>query len=299
MAALTPERPSSARAWLLATRPRTLLAAVGPVAVGTAVASSEGGARFGPALAALLGALLLQVVSNFANDLFDFEKGADNEARLGPARATQMGWLSPTQMRVGIACAIAAAVLVGLYLVSVGGWPVVAIGILSIAAALAYTGGPRPFGYVGLGDPAVFLFFGVIAVVGTAYVQTGAFSWAALAASLPVGAVATAILVVNNLRDIDSDRDAGKITLAVRFGATAARREYSALIVFAYVAPGLLAIGGMTSAWVLLPWLTAPLAVTRLRAIWRDSGPALNPLLGATAQLGLLHSLLLALGFWV
>jgi len=206
------------RAWLLAARPRTLAVSVAPVAVGSAVAVSEGGARAGPALAALAGALLLQVGSNFANDLFDFEKGVDTEARIGPARATQLGLLSPRQMRLGTAAVFAAAAGVGLILVWMAGWPVAVVGAVSILAAVTYTGGPWPFGYHGLGEVAVFGFFGVVAVVGTDYVQTLALSGRALAASVPVGALATAILVVNNVRDIESDRRAGKRTLSVRLG---------------------------------------------------------------------------------
>ena len=285
------------RAWLLAARPRTLAVSIGPVAVGSAVAASEGGARAGPALAALLGALLLQVGSNFANDVFDFEKGADTEERIGPARAAQLGLLSPHQMRVGTALVFAAAALMGLYLIGVAGWPVAVVGGVSILAALTYTGGPWPFGYHGLGDPAVFLFFGVVAVVGTDYVQTLAFSWRALAASLPVGALATAILVVNNVRDIENDARAGKRTLAVRLGRRGGRIEYAALVLGPYA--GLLAfwLAGWTSVYVLAPWLTLPWALSLVRTLsTRSDGPSLNGALAGTAQLGLAFSLLFGLG---
>lgn len=285
------------RAWLLAARPRTLLVSVGPVAVGSAVAASEGGARAGPALAALAGTLLLQVGSNFANDLFDFERGADTEERIGPVRAAQEGLLSPRQMRFGTALALAAAALSGVYLIAVAGWPVAAVGGISILAALAYTGGPWPFGYHGLGDLAVFLFFGVVAVVGTDYVQTLAFSWRALAASLPVGALATAILVVNNVRDIESDERAGKRTLAVRLGRRGGCLEYAALVLGSYALLPLFWVGGWSSLLVLAPWITLPWALSLLHTLWtHGNGSSLNAALGGTAQLGLVFSLLFSLG---
>jgi 1,4-dihydroxy-2-naphthoate octaprenyltransferase len=286
------------RAWLLAARPRTLAVSVAPVAVGSAVAVSEGGARAGPALAALAGALLLQVGSNFANDLFDFEKGADTEARIGPARATQLGLLSPRQMRLGTAVVFAAAAGVGLILVWMAGWPVAVVGAVSILAAVTYTGGPWPFGYHGLGEVAVFGFFGVVAVVGTDYVQTLALSGRALAASVPVGALATAILVVNNVRDIESDRRAGKRTLSVRLGRRGGCVEYAALLLLAYaVLPGLW-LAGEASGFVLAPWLTLPGALALTRTLFtRSDGPSLNAALAGTAQLTLAFSLLFGLGF--
>jgi 1,4-dihydroxy-2-naphthoate octaprenyltransferase len=286
------------RAWLLAARPRTLAVSVAPVAVGSAVAVSEGGARAGPALAALAGALLLQVGSNFANDLFDFEKGVDTEARIGPARATQLGLLSPRQMRLGTAAVFAAAAGVGLILVWMAGWPVAVVGAVSILAAVTYTGGPWPFGYHGLGEVAVFGFFGVVAVVGTDYVQTLALSGRALAASVPVGALATAILVVNNVRDIESDRRAGKRTLSVRLGRRGGCVEYAALLFLAYaVLPGFW-LAGETSGFVLAPWLTLPGALALTRTLFtRSDGPSLNAALAGTAQLTLAFSLLFGLGF--
>lgn len=287
------------RVWLMAARPRTLPVAVAPVVVGTAVAAADGSMRTGPALAALLGALLLQIASNLANDLFDHERGADTAERIGPARVSQLGLMAPSRMRAGIALVLLAAAAVGLYLTAVAGWPVVAAGVASIIAALAYSGGPWPFGYKGLGDVAVFAFFGVVAVTGTYYVQALTLSAEALACSLAVGSLATAILVVNNVRDIDTDRAAGKMTLAVRLGPRRGRWEYVALIGFAYaLLPCLLALGGR-SAWVLLPLLTLPMALRLLRTVVaRSDGPALNAALAGTAQLTLWYSLLLALG-WV
>jgi 1,4-dihydroxy-2-naphthoate octaprenyltransferase len=285
--------PDSPRAWLLAARPATLPAAIAPVAVGTACAAAAGGVRPGPAAAAAVGALLLQVAANFANDVFDFEKGADREDRLGPPRAVQSGLLSPAAMRRGLVAVLAAALAVGVYLAAVAGWPVVAIGIASIAAAVAYTGGPFPLGYHGLGDLMVLLFFGFVAVCGTAFVQVGGLPALAVAASVPVGALATAILVVNNLRDRAGDAIAGKRTLAVRLGPGGARVEYAALLAVAYTVP--IALAALRGEWLLAaPVVTAPWAVRLVGSIWRRDGLALNPCLPATARLLLLHSLVWA-----
>jgi 1,4-dihydroxy-2-naphthoate octaprenyltransferase len=286
------------RAWVMAARLRTLPVAVAPVVVGTAVAASEGVANPLPAFGALIGALLLQLVSNFANDVFDMEKGADTEERIGPPRATQLGLLSPDAMRMGIAVALGAAAGVGLYLFWVAGWPVLVIGLLSMVAAVAYTGGPWPFGYKGLGDPAVFIFFGVIAVVGSHYVQSLELSLAALAASIGVGALATAILVVNNLRDIDTDEQAGKRTLAVRLGRAGARREYVVLLGVAYALLPFYWLGLGRSIFVMLPALSLPKALALVRTLHAtQEGPPLNAALAGTAQLTLLYSVLLASGW--
>ncbi len=290
-------RPGSPQAWVLAARPRTLPVSLGPVLVGTAIAWSEGSVHAGAALAAGIVALLLQIGSNLANDVFDFEKGADTEARIGPPRATQMGLLTPAALKRGMVVVFAAACGAGLYLAWLAGPLIVAVGAVSIAAAIAYTGGPYPLGYHGLGDVAVFVFFGLVAVVGTTFVQTGDFPPLALWASLPVGALATAILVVNNLRDVDTDRDAGKRTLAVRLGRRGARAEWAALVGGAYLVTLVLwgAIG--TGPLVLLPWLSAPRAWSLWRVVRESTqGPALNEALAGTAQLGLVFSLLLALG---
>ncbi len=290
-------RPGSVGAWILALRPRTLPVSLAPVVVGTAVAYQQGGLRIAPALAAALGALLLQIGSNLANDVFDFEKGADTEARIGPPRATQLGLLTPRQMKRGMLVVFGLALLVGLYLTAVAGPAIVAIGLVSIAAAVAYTGGPWPLGYHGLGDLAVFVFFGVVAVTGTVFVQLGQVPPLAFVASIPVGALATAILVVNNLRDIETDRAAGKRTLAVRLGRRAARGEWALLVGSAYGLASLpwLLLGA--SAWVLLCWLTLPLAGKLGRVIFsQETGPPLNAALAGTAQLSLFFSLLFAAG---
>lgn len=249
---------SQRQIWLLAARPKTLPAAAAPVIVGTAVAISEGVFSFGPALAALLGALLIQIGTNLANDVFDFKKGADTGERLGPMRVTQAGLLSPEQVMQGMWATFGLAVVVGLYLVYVGGWPIVLVGLLSIAAGIAYTGGPFPLGYNGLGDIFVFIFFGLVAVCGTYYVQAQAISRVAYFAAIPIGLLATAILVVNNLRDIETDKKVGKKTLAVRLGREGAQMEYVLLIGVAYIIPLFMWVSGVSSVAVFLVWLSLP-----------------------------------------
>jgi 1,4-dihydroxy-2-naphthoate octaprenyltransferase len=292
--------PGSARApvsaWFLAARPRTLPAAVSPVLVGCAVATQAG--RFAPlpALAALLVALLLQIGANFANDVADFHKGADTGERLGPTRATQSGLLTPRQVASAAALTLAIAAVPGLYLVWLGGWPLAVLGLLAIAAAVAYTAGPKPIGYHGLGEVFVFLFFGPVAVTGTAYVMTGAVTPLAVMAAVPMGCLIAAILVVNNLRDLDTDRAAGKRTLAVRIGKDATRREYALLLAAAYAASLILWLSGITSAMPLLAWATLPLAVVLARQVWTVTGRALNPVLAGTARLCLWYAIAFAAG---
>jgi len=289
--------PGSIGAWVMAIRPQTLPVSVGPVLVGTAVAYVEGALQVAPAVAAGFGALCLQIGSNFANDVFDFEKGADTEDRIGPPRASQLGLLSPRALKTGMFVVFALATLAGFYLATVAGPVILGVGAVSILAAIAYTGGPYPLGYHGLGDVAVFLFFGLVAVVGTTFVQTGTLPALAWWTAIPVGALATAILVVNNLRDVDTDTVAGKRTLAVRMGRSGARSEWAALVGGAYLVPVILCFGLGLSVWVLLPLASMPRAV-RLFGVIRstEEGPALNQALAGTAQLGFLFSLLLALG---
>jgi len=292
-------RPTPWQAWGWALRPRTLPVGAAPVLVGSAVAASQGGFRPGWALAALGVALLLQVGSNLANDAFDHERGADTQERLGPARATAQGWIPARRVKAAAAAALGAAALLGLPLALRLGWPALALGGAAVAAAWLYTGGRRPYGYAGAGDPAVFAFFGPAAVCGTAAVQTGTWSGAALAASLPVGALATAVLVVNNLRDVETDARAGKRTLAVRLGARGARWEYTGLLALAALAPPGLALAGAASPAVLLAWGALPLALPPLQAVWGPAGgPALNEALGGTARLLLVYAAGLAFGFW-
>jgi 1,4-dihydroxy-2-naphthoate octaprenyltransferase len=285
-----------ARAWGLAIRPKTLPAALAPVLVGTAVAVDAGGFRAGPALAAGIGALLLQIGSNLANDVHDFERGADRDDRLGPLRVTQAGLLAPADVRAGMVLTFGLASLVGLYLAAVGGWPVVAIGLASIAAAVAYTAGPFPLGYNGLGDLFVMLFFGFVAVGGTVWVQMRALPAATWPSALAVGALVTAILVVNNVRDVEQDRASGKHTLPVRFGREWGVREYAGLLVLAYLVPAGMALGGLAAPTVLVVLVTLPLASRLSRSLARDRGRALNRTLAGTARLALLWSVLFAAG---
>ncbi|MFW5925352.1 MAG: 1,4-dihydroxy-2-naphthoate polyprenyltransferase [Myxococcota bacterium] len=288
--------PGRLRAWWLAARPATLTAAVVPVVVGTACAVAVSGFRPGPAVAALLGAMLIQVGTNFANDVFDYEKGADTDARLGPTRAVASGLLTPAAMRRAMAIAFALATGCGVYLTWVAGWPVVAIGVASIVAGMAYTGGPYPLGYHGLGDPFVFVFFGFVAVCGTAYVQVLEVPAIAWWASVPVGCIATAVLVVNNLRDRTTDVGAGKRTLAVRLGRRGAVAEYVLLLAASYATPVLMWALGVVSWPVLLPLASLPSAVAVARRLIASEGAALNPLLGATARLLVWFGLPFAVG---
>jgi len=285
----------TASSWILAARPATLTAAAAPVAVGTACAYAAGGLDWPAAIAALLGAFWIQIGTNFANDVFDAEKGADGPARVGPTRAVAAGLLTAAQMRRAMIVAFGLATACGVYLTAHAGWPVVAIGVASVIAGIAYTGGPWPLGYHGLGDVFVMAFFGFVAVCGTAFVQCGYVPMLAWWLSVPVGALATAVLVVNNLRDRDTDVHAGKRTLAVRFGRGAAITEYTLLVVAAYGVPALLVAAGVTP-WLLLPLATLPVARGLVARVAGTDGASLNPLLGATARLLLLHSLLLTVG---
>ncbi len=289
-------RPSGLAIWVLAARPRTLSAAVVPVMAGTAAAAAEG--AFSPlaAAAALAGSLAVQILANFSNDYFDAKKGADRD-RQGPLRVMQSGLVTEGQMRAAIAAAIGFAVLCGIYLVAVGGIPIAVIGIASILAGLAYTGGPFPLGYHGLGDVFVFVFFGLVAVAGTYYVQALRWSQSILWIATPVGLMTTAILVVNNLRDAPRDRAAGKLTLVARFGRRFGRWEYALLLLFSYAVPVFLAAGRRTGPGVLLTWLSLPLAIRTARRAFSDpEAPSFNRALAATSQLVLVYGLLLSAG---
>ena len=295
MTAAAEVRPGSFRAWVLASRPQTLTAAVVPVLVGTAVAHVHGAIRVGPAVAALVGAMLLQIAANFANDVFDHEKGADTEERLGPTRAVQAGLLTARAVRAGLLVTIALSLAVGAYLTWASGWPILAIGIASILSAVAYTGGPYPLGYHGLGDVFVMAFFGFVAVCGTAFVETGTVPTLAILASVPVGSLATCILVVNNLRDRHTDVKAGKRTLAVRLGRRGVLAEYVLLLVASYAIPA--AIAAIHRApWALLPLASLPIAVRLFLKIRSTEGRALNDYLAGTAKLLLAFGVLFAAG---
>lgn len=298
MSASTASAPPRAtrEAWLLAVRPKTLPAAISPVLVGCALAWAAGAFAWLPALAAFAVALLLQIGANLANDVSDFRRGADTAERQGPLRVTQGGLISPRHVEWATAIVLAAATIPGLYLVWQAGVGLAVLGLLAIAAAVLYTGGPRPFGYLGLGELFVFIFFGPVAVIGTAYVMTKEISVQSVLAAMAMGCLITAILVVNNLRDISTDRAAGKNTLAVRLGESGTRWEYAILLTIAYVAPVMLRTSGTTEWGPMLAWVTLPLAVILIRAVWRSSGKALNPILAGTARLCLWFAVALSVG---
>ncbi len=287
---------NSRNPWLLAARPNTLPAAVVPVLVGSALAFRDGAFQPLAALAALFAAVCIQIGTNLANDVHDFRKGADT-ARVGPTRVTTAGLLAPEAVERGMWLVFGLAALAGLYLVYVGGWPIVLIGVASILAGVAYTAGPFPLGYNGLGDLFVFLFFGLAGVMGTYYVQALAVTWPAFLAAIPVGALTTNVIVVNNVRDADTDRAVGKRTLAVLLGRIVARAEYALLVAVAYLTPLALWLGFGLPVWTLLPWVTLPWAVSLTRMVYTVLGPGLNKALVGTARLLAVFGALFALGF--
>lgn len=288
--------PTPLRAWWLAARPATLSIAIVPVVVGTALAWREaGGIDWGVALVALVAAMLIQIGTNLFNDVGDYERGTDRPDRLGPPRATAMGWLAAAEVRRAAATSFGLALVLGAYLVSVGGWPIFAIGLASVAAGIAYTGGPRPIAYTASGEFFVFVFFGLVATAGTHFLLTGRLAAAALVAGTILGALAAAVLVVNNYRDLDGDAQAGKITLAVRVGRAATRLEFAALVGAAFALLPLLGVVTRAGAWLALPLAAAPFAVALVLGFWRAPvTTALNLFLKRTAQLQLAFGLLLA-----
>jgi 1,4-dihydroxy-2-naphthoate octaprenyltransferase len=291
-------RPSAVRIWILAARPQTLPVGLAPVLVGAALAIQQDQFRVVAFLAALLGALFIQVGANLSNDYSDARRGADTEDRLGPVRVTAGDLIPPRQVLVATWVSFALAGLCGIYLIATVGWVILAIGAASIVAGLLYTGGPRPYGYEGLGEVFVFLFFGLVAVTGTHYVLAERFDAVALALAVPVGLMASAVLVVNNVRDIDTDRRAGKRTLAVRLGRERTRRMYTAMLTLASL---LTVVYGFVlealSPWVALVLLSAPLAVRLARTVATHvDGPTLNRALAGTGRLELLFCVLLSAG---
>ena len=283
----------------MAARPRTLPAAVAPVLVGTALAATEGTFRWLTFVAAMLGALFIQVGTNLSNDYSDARRGADTEDRLGPVRVTAGGLVPPRQVLVATYVAFGVAVLAGVYLIATAGWELLLVGAASILAGVLYTGGPRPYGYEGLGEVFVFLFFGVVAVTGSYFAQTEQLTWEAFVLAVPVGLLAAAILVVNNVRDLETDRRAGKRTLAVRLGRGRARALYAAMVYGAFVAavlPWLLGSDEL-SAWLGLAVLALPLAVPAVAIVRsRTDGPSLNGALARTGMLQLVFCALLSAG---
>jgi 1,4-dihydroxy-2-naphthoate polyprenyltransferase len=284
------------RAWILAIRPKTLPAAVAPVLLGLAVARQSTSIAQGPAIATLLGALLLQVASNLANDVFDNEKGADRSDRVGPTRVVSTGLLSASNVKLGLAGVLFLALCAGAYLSGVAGAPIVIIGVAAAISAIAYTAGPFALAYHGLGEVFVFIFFGPVAVTGTVFIQTQQVPVLAWLAGISQGALAVNILVVNNLRDRTEDERAGKRTLAVRFGERFCLIQYATLLVVAYLVP--IAWWGLTreSGLILAPLFSLPLALVVFRKVCQTRGAGLNTLLARTAQIVLIFSLLFATG---
>jgi len=290
-------RPSGIRIWTAAARVRTLPAAIAPVLVGTALAGYAH--LFHPLrfVAALVGAVFIQVGTNLSNDYSDARRGADAEDRLGPVRVTAGGLVPPRHVLLATYFSFAVAVLAGAYLVAVAGWQLLLVGAASILAGVLYTGGPRPYGYEGLGEVFVFLFFGIVAVAGSFFVQARRLEWEAFALAVPVGLLAAGILVVNNFRDIDTDRRAGKRTLAVRLGRARTRNLFAAIVLAAFVLAPITWLAGPLRPWVLLAWATLPLAVRVVRVVRsRTDGPALNEALARTAALQLAFCVLLSAG---
>ena len=284
------------RIWAMAARPRTLPAAIAPVLVGTALAGSEGQFRPLAFCAALVGSIFIQIGTNLSNDYSDARRGADTEERLGPVRVTAGGLAPPRKVLVATWLAFAIAVAAGAYLIALVGWELLAVGAASILAGVLYTGGPRPYGYEGLGELFVFGFFGVVAVTGSYYVQTEELSWLVLGLSVPVGLLAAAILVVNNIRDLDTDRRAGKRTLAVRLGRDRARRLFVLTVTLPFaIVVALAAIDARPE--LALALLAAPLVPSLVRTVSsRTDGPSLNGALARCGALLALFSLLLSAG---
>lgn len=283
--------------WLNAARPQTLAAACIPVLVGASLAFNDQKFNWIASAVALFCALLIQIGTNFANDYYDFKKGADNEQRIGFVRATAAGLVNPGQMLFATILCMSFAFISGLYLVWLGGWVVLLIGILSLVFGILYTGGPFPLGYNGLGDIFVFIFFGFVAVMGTYYVNALDWSTASFWCSIPVGALCTNILVINNLRDVEQDRNAGKKTLGVLFGETALKIEYTLMVLIAYTVPVFFFLRSEFDAWILLPFLSLPVAIVQNLKTWNEPDKQkLNKLLENTAKLMGLFGILFSIG---
>lgn len=293
----TTTTPSVLRIWLMAARPKTLPVGLAPVLVGTALAGSAD--VFEPLrfAAALLGALFIQVGANLSNDYSDARRGADTEDRLGPVRVTAGGLVPPRQVLIATYVTFGLAILCGAYLIAVAGWELLLVGAASIVAGVLYTGGPRPYGYEGFGELFVFLFFGIVAVAGSFFVQTEVLVWEAFALAVPVGLLAAAVLVVNNVRDLDTDRRAGKRTLAVRLGRERTRALFAAMIYVSFLLAPVTWLFGPLGPWLLLPFLALPLAAPVVRAVrTRTDGPSLNEALASTGRLELVYCVLLSAG---
>jgi 1,4-dihydroxy-2-naphthoate octaprenyltransferase len=290
------------RIWLMAARPRTLPAAIAPVLVGTAAAVNWHGSlpRWGAFIAALVGSIFIQIGTNLANDYSDARRGADTADRLGPVRVTSAGLVTPQRVLTATWIAFAVAVACGIYLAVLAGPVILAIGVLSIAAGVLYTGGPRPYGYAGLGEVFVFLFFGLVAVNGSYYVQVESLDALPLGLSISVGFIATAILVVNNVRDLETDRRASKMTLAVRMGRRNAVQLYRLLMLGAFAVLPFALLAGEASALPLIGLLALPLAIGPMRTLSsRTDGPSLTGALAATGMVLAVYSLLVSAGLLI
>ncbi|NTW03562.1 MAG: 1,4-dihydroxy-2-naphthoate polyprenyltransferase [Oscillochloris sp.] len=292
----TASPPGPLKTWLMAIRVPTLPAAVVPVLVGSATALADGKFNLPAFIAAMLASLLIQIGTNLANDYFDHKKGADTADRLGPTRVTQSGLVPPATVRAMMLVSFALAALCGAFLIYVGGWPILIVGLLSIASGILYTGGPFPLGYNGLGDVFTFIFFGMVAVIGTDYLHTLQLRPVAVLAALPVSMLVTAILVVNNLRDVPTDKVAGKRTLAVIYGEKFARTEYALLVLLAYLTVPLPWLWTKASPFVLLAWLSIPLALDLLDRVGKQRGRPLNTALRDTGRLHMIFGALMTLG---
>lgn len=290
---------SKLKIWILASRPKTLLAAFVPVLVGSAFAFNENAFIPEAAFIALLCAVLIQIGTNFVNDLYDFLSGADNKDRVGPVRVVSAGYVKPGTMKAAIIICFTLTFLFGLYLVYLSGWIILVIGAVSILAGIAYTAGPYPLAYNGLGDIFVFIFFGLVGTIGTYYVQTQSVNVYVILASIPVGVLITNILVINNYRDIETDRESGKFTLAVKLGKKFTRVQYSFSLFVSYAIPILLFFFYKESFLVFLPLLTIPIALKLIRMIKNFSGQELNKALELTAKFAALFGVLLSAGIAV
>jgi 1,4-dihydroxy-2-naphthoate octaprenyltransferase len=293
------QSPGKLQSWILASRPKTLLASVVPVVTGSALAISEKKFVLLYSLIALVCSVLIQVGTNYVNDLYDFLKGADNAKRKGPERVLASGWIKVTEMKIASVLVFLTSFVFGLYLVYVSGTVVLIIGMLSIIAGIAYTAGPFPLAYNGLGDIFVFLFFGLVGTMGTYYVQAHNFSALSFIASLPVGALITNILVVNNYRDIEEDRSAKKYTLAVIFGKGFTKFEYISFILISFLVPIILFFGFNFHYWIFLPYLSIPIAINLIRMLFQLDGIELNKTLELTAKFSALFGLLFSIGLIV
>ncbi|HWR01176.1 MAG TPA: 1,4-dihydroxy-2-naphthoate polyprenyltransferase [Chlorobaculum sp.] len=295
MSSTVTPKPSAVQAWMLAIRPKTLPAGAVPIVLASALAYADGVFRPLPALIALICALGIQIATNFINEIYDFRKGADTADRLGPTRTVAAGIISEKTM-ITVSAALAGSVfLLGLFLVAIGGWPILLVGLLSLLFAWAYTGGPYPIAYSGLGDVFVFIFFGLVAVGGTYFVQALTLPMTVLVAAAAPGAMSVNILLVNNIRDIETDRKVGKMTLPARIGAPAARGIYVFLTILAYLVP-LYMVGIGYSLWCLLSLLSIPLAIGMVQDLYRSEGRELNKVLAGTGKVLTVHGALFSAG---